>query len=62
MQASIQVIVDLQERLRLGAENENLKSHHLLLSKHEVDVLYGLLCTTIDYHGMTERTIPKKKK
>jgi len=48
------ILEDLQERLQAGANNPNLKTAELLLTKKQVDVLYGVVSATIDYHKMTK--------
>jgi len=48
------VLEDLQERLQAGANNPNLKTAELLLTKKQIDVLYGVVSATINYHKMTK--------
>ncbi len=49
------ILKNLQGRLHAGSKNPNLKSAELLLVKKEVDVLYGFISATIDYHKMTKQ-------
>ena len=54
MDPDIIILEDLQERLQAGANNPNLKTAELLLTKKQVDVLYGVVSATINYHKMTK--------
>jgi len=51
----ITILLDLQARLQEGARNSDLRSAGLLLTKKEVDVLYGIISATLDYHKMTKK-------